>query len=48
MWDDNTGYGIKRGTRMMIHPKIGLIWKHHGISLVTLPADAMIAIEEAA
>jgi hypothetical protein len=45
---DNTGYGLQPGIKLMAHPKVGLIWKHHGISLVTLPADAMIAIEEVA
>lgn len=45
---DNTGYGLQPGIKLMAHPKIGLIWKHHGIELVTLPSDAMIAIEETA
>lgn len=45
---DNTGYGLNPGIKLMAHPKVGLIWKHHGIELVTLPADAMIAIEEIA
>jgi hypothetical protein len=45
---DNTGYGLQQGIKLMAHPRVGLIWKYHGISLVTLLADAMIAIEEAA
>lgn len=45
---DNTGYGLLPGIKIMAHPKKGLIWKHHGVELVTITADAMIAIEEIA
>jgi hypothetical protein len=45
---DNTGYGLLPGIKVMAHPKKGLIWKHHGVELVTLTADALIAIEEVA
>lgn len=45
---DNTGYGLLSGIKVMIHPRIGLIWEQFGIEFVTIPASAMIAIEEIA
>lgn len=46
--DDQTGYNLAPGIKVMAHPKSGLIWHHHGVELVTVAADALIAIEEVA
>ncbi len=45
--DDNTGYQLPKGTKVMSHPEKGNYFQHCGVRLCVVEADDLLLVEEA-
>jgi len=45
--DDNTGYELPRGLKVMAHPEKGNYFEHQGVRLCVVEADDLLLVEEA-